>query len=717
MGMAAGQARLLSITSRMSDNELRAQLINNSKMRLATESSKVSENYVAALNNAQLMFTNYGPENAMSYQQLTFNSLTNYCQYNNQYALTNAAGQVLVSEADAANFLASDKDLNKFLECYRLSLDTTYFDQFKDNAFVSKFGTSYTGAELEAMYGTQGKNYLSILQSDEYFNFEDNLNTVQTLYETIYNNEDYISTVQKLINYNSISYDSDGNVLGSTINKTDYTSWKADVKHPENDYWDNGNNNPVTWIGVFSAYLSGLSEDNVIEPAFVDKVLNIIREAYLEVGGYYGIPKTSDFTVNNFTASNNKTYEYDPASKCLTLANGDKYKISYEKTIDPLTGDVTTNKYTISALDNKGNIITDDAGNKCETVIDLNAGQTYSSIDNGDIIIEASENQLNFIYTSGAPGPATGGVAHNHPNANYIERYEFTFNSSSGVTGCKNHYYGLTGRNDILFNALQSAMNLFEQNFVANSKIDTVMSKAIESKTSYDFMDEAKSLQDAVKALSEIFYGQGTTKSMSYTNFLSEAALIEALTDGTTDEKGYTPKGFKDGVLADSNIMQILILENLFDIYGEPNITWIDEKDNENHTGNASHKAQWYKNLFNRMMNGFKVLGNGLASSPEWIEFALESGLVTMEQVTDTDKWNSISYTNVSDITEQTNQNTVTIAEAEYQKAMNQIEAKDKQYDIELKNIDTEHNSLQTEYDSIKTAIDKNVERMFKMYS
>ena len=183
------------------------------------------------------------------------------------------------------------------------------------------------------------------------------------------------------------------------------------------------------------------------------------------------------------------------------------------------------------------------------------------------------------------------------------------------------------------------------------------------------------------------------------------------------DEKGYTPKGFKDGVLADSNIMQILILENLFDIYGEPNITWIDEKDNENHTGNASHKAQWYKNLFNRMMNGFKVLGNGLASSPEWIEFALESGLVTMEQVTDTDKWNSISYTNVSDITEQTNQNTVTIAEAEYQKAMNQIEAKDKQYDIELKNIDTEHNSLQTEYDSIKTAIDKNVERMFKMYS
>lgn len=39
MGMAASQARLLSITSRMADNELRAQIINNAKMRLTDDSS------------------------------------------------------------------------------------------------------------------------------------------------------------------------------------------------------------------------------------------------------------------------------------------------------------------------------------------------------------------------------------------------------------------------------------------------------------------------------------------------------------------------------------------------------------------------------------------------------------------------------------------------------------------------------------------------------
>ena len=55
MGLAASQARLLSITSRMADNELRSQIINNAKMRLTSESSQASEEYVDALNKTQLM--------------------------------------------------------------------------------------------------------------------------------------------------------------------------------------------------------------------------------------------------------------------------------------------------------------------------------------------------------------------------------------------------------------------------------------------------------------------------------------------------------------------------------------------------------------------------------------------------------------------------------------------------------------------------------------
>ena len=48
---------------------------------------------------------------------------------------------------------------------------------------------------------------------------------------------------------------------------------------------------------------------------------------------------------------------------------------------------------------------------------------------------------------------------------------------------------------------------------------------------------------------------------------------------------------------------------------------------------------------------------------------------------------------------------------------MTEIENQDKKYDQDLKKLDSEHSALQTEYDSIKTAIDKNIERTFKLYS
>ena len=104
MGMAASQARLLSITSRMSDNELRSQLINNAKMRLTTDSSKASEKYLAALNKTQLMFSNYNLQGESQYQQLTFNNLTAYSSYNDQYGLINKGGLSHIQKRRLASF-------------------------------------------------------------------------------------------------------------------------------------------------------------------------------------------------------------------------------------------------------------------------------------------------------------------------------------------------------------------------------------------------------------------------------------------------------------------------------------------------------------------------------------------------------------------------------------------------------------------------------------
>ena len=132
----------------------------------------------------------------------------------------------------------------------------------------------------------------------------------------------------------------------------------------------------------------------------------------------------------------------------------------------------------------------------------------------------------------------------------------------------------------------------------------------------------------------------------------------------------------------------------------------------------ATAEAEWYTNLFGKIEEcGYKTLEKGLASSTEWMKYALENGIGLIEQLNTVNGWNKITYNSCSDITEETNSQKVTLAEAQYNKAMNQIQAKDERFDLELKNIDTEHASLQQEYESVKKAMEQNVQRTFKLYS
>ena len=127
--------------------------------------------------------------------------------------------------------------------------------------------------------------------------------------------------------------------------------------------------------------------------------------------------------------------------------------------------------------------------------------------------------------------------------------------------------------------------------------------------------------------------------------------------------------------------------------------------------------------------NNYKELDENLINNAEWLQFALENGILTMEQASYSEKgsekypeigtydWTSIIYTNASDIKSQENETAIAVAEVKYKNAMTEIENQDKKYDQDLKKLDSEHSALQTEYDSIKSVIDKNVERSFKAFS
>lgn len=128
MGLSASQARLLSITQRLSDNELHSEILANSKMRLADESIIAKNNYLNALNSTKLQYTGFDGYGNANTVDLTFNSLMAYSEIKNQNILRNSNGQVLISDTDAYNYETS-ATMYEFLNKYGLYDTVDYANQ------------------------------------------------------------------------------------------------------------------------------------------------------------------------------------------------------------------------------------------------------------------------------------------------------------------------------------------------------------------------------------------------------------------------------------------------------------------------------------------------------------------------------------------------------------------------------------------------------------
>lgn len=709
MGMAAGQARLLSITSRMSDNELRAQIINNDKMRLATKSAQVSEAYTTALNEAQLMFTSYDKDNNSSYKELTFNALTAYNQYNNQYAISNSAGQLLVSETDAKNFQAADGDMNKFLKQYHLEQTTTYFEGLE----------KYQGANV-SYYDSNGKLIEGTANTGVVYNTGVTVDALDKNGEKVTKNVQVDSgiTAEELKKmYEGVGYESYDNIKASP-------------------YYYN-----------YSAALSNFTE---AKTNFETKAAEIMNNLFETIridsdGSKHSISDISKLLASATDTDNAKKYiklikdNAIPSLQKFSLKNDDVdayYAFMTKLLADALDGKASCETSNLTTNPDTGDEITLDGGFKLTKDSSGNwTAKFYETNEEGQLILGAAsqtvtvgtDGKLSFnngktgdekVSYEGIPVPVLNSAT---------GKYEIPSGTFSEIGELDVDDYKSIGQQviDSLINAMpntfDTSTNYFKKNWIydkTNNKISW-QPNGCEEANAADSVEYA-AYKDAAAELYETIYGEKMPPRFDENDFAKLADLneIEAL------GKRYNTPLKGDKLTQFANIKQVTLLDNIMNTYGEPTYDWIDTSarpgkiSDSSYNQNGSAKAQWYENLFNKMKtSGYKVLHDGLASSAEWMQFAFESGLVCLEQVDSNNNWNTTTYTNCSDITEQTNNAAITKAEAEYNAAMAKIENKDKRYDLELKNIDTEHNSLQTEYDSIKTAIDKNIERTFKIYS
>ena len=712
MGMAASQARLLTITARLADNELRSQTINNAKMRLSTQSSQASENYINALNNATMKFSNYDVNGEAVSQNLTFNALTAYSSYNTQYGLANASGQLLVSESEAAMFKNAGGNLNKYLQAHGLEYTTTYFENIgamKNDAYPTPFN-NISVEDLKSYY----EQYSSFESSLELQNFQ---SSYKDFIKETANLNKAVSTAMKSYFVNSpvdtlnLGLDKDNNL---TVGNT-YTITSSSIESFKNAFKGTNSNNY--------------------------NIVKLKNEGLISETDY----KSLEAKINNIKYTSRTMHNADGTD---TTVNG----IQRADAIDLSAAEDTTASTITYTIDGDVKIVVDKSTGKVKSCEYTTGGQT------------ASESETN----SRTLGYAKAGTTIDDAIANGVSFKDFVNNLYYNETvdsETSNSFFSLTGdgteespyqafEGGIVNSTDTSKVKEF-YNDLADDIINSIMNSVNKEKFAQILIDKAgksNELKDMGIDLKAYIPGlENVTLAQQLTNYqTAKDTFLDTIFDGESknqvvedlqsnkvisyiDENGneqkvtVTPENLTDidfilQYLKQSNLTQsnsfntIIkqhIVETMIKNNGTPKYAWVDSNDTSN-KDNANTKAQWYTNLFKRMQQGYKAIENGLASSSQWMEYALESGIVTLEQVDKSYNWNSLDYKSCTKITEETDDAAVTKAEAEYNRAMNDIEAKDNIYDIELKNIDTEHTSLQTEYDVIKGVISKNIDRTFK---
>ena len=720
MGMAASQARLLTITARLADNELRSQTINNAKMRLSTQSSQASENYINALNNATMKFSNYDVNGEAVSQNLTFNALTAYSSYNTQYGLANASGQLLVSESEAAMFKNAGGNLNKYLQAHGLEYTTTYFENIgamKNDAYPTPFN-NISVEDLKSYY----EQYSSFESSLELQNFQ---SSYKAFIKETANLNKAVSTALKSYLVNSpvdtlnLGLDGDNITVGNT-----YTITSSSIEAFKNAFKGTNSNN---------YNIDKLKNDGLIS-----------ETDYKSLEAKINNIKYTERTMHNADGSDSKITGIQRADAIDLSSTEDKdagtitYTIDgdIQIVVDKATGNVKSCEYTSGGQTSSESKTNEDGSIETTSSRTLGYAQEKTSIDDAIKNGVSFKNFVNNLYynetvdseTSNSFFSLTGDGTEESP----YQAFEGGIYNSTDASEVKKYY------NDLADDIINSIMNSINKEKFAQILIDKAGKSNELKDMGIDLKAYIPGLENVTLAqqltnyqtakdtfLDTIFDGESknkvvedlqSNKVISYIDENGKEQKVTVTPENLTDID-FILQYLKQSNLTQSNsfntIIKQHIVETMIKNNGTPKYAWVDSNDTSN-KDNANTKAQWYTNLFKRMQQGYKAIENGLASSSQWMEYALESGIVTLEQVDKSYNWNSLDYKSCTKITEETDDAAVTKAEAEYNRTMNDIEAKDNIYDIELKNIDTEHTSLQTEYDVIKGVISKNIDRTFK---
>ena len=743
MGLSTSQARLLSITARLSDNELHSQQIANAKVRLADQTQEASREYVNSLDAQKLVFTTYDAKGNSKQVNLTPAIIYDYAEMKNQYGIVNNAGQLLVSTQDAKNYKES-KNVTEFIQKYGIELkyndsyndaiaaiygeeNISLFDSNNPNEYIE--GNTYYSYLSAKLNDINGAKFATL---DEYENLRTNVQNSMSDVSAIDNLDEedigyfqsYINSINNMPEFDEVPPDYD-EIVGDEPKKSDYITVKL--------------------LDDYEGYL-----DPLPDPDLFPYAVTLIKPACWNDTKIYNPSNPADpntlYNNQNMVLADYDIWHVEHVLAQYLWDGKSSYDVDNgTDQYDQITikGETITNKYTDWAWG-----ITSGGASSSSSLntVDPKGVQTILAKDaalgnNGNKLRERLRELYVQVLYKIQDAVANGDL----PSSYDIQDGTVTNNGKIAHATNKEisvSYYNLM--KDILQAVAEDIYQAGESdprwsdavaNYGAVKKANEDQNQAI--------ADENAARQKRNAAKDQLLDDQTELYNKKYDEYEERIEKYNEL------EAEYEAK--LDGFLNTTAKQWLTNVKFELDNYRR----FLSYIPNEYIINDADPKTQWYINLWHRM-NGasdenvnltvnannemvlgnttatsgpkWKILEDNLLKSSSWLQFALEQGLVTLEQVQRVDeaeddtgltnvKWASKIYTTCTDIQFVDDEAAIARAEAEYTRKLNDIEAKDKKYDSDIKKLDTEHNALQTEYESVKSVVDKNIERSFKAFS
>lgn len=753
MGLAASQARLLTLTSRKSDIEYRLMDIANQKLAMSRDSAKLSEDYSNAL-NAKLLTWDTADGGTTP---LTYNLLMTQ---NDQ----NSAGQFLISDSRGRVILNSDMvkklgltgttqsadagiDENLFLQKMMAPVTSTQAD-----AYINEInGTGATNQEIPlTSMATDFANVLSYATSD---------NVTQTY------NDDKLEAFKSAISV--ASADVDQEIKGLTATKTATGMTLAGVTDAQMDYLNNTDkwtalkldsagdtlidDNMKEKLGCEMTTVTKDTSGNIISTSTGTQKTTAVSASISGTVGGTGVSLDGSISAYSMAAAKNVAsvtdslttvgsngqssdgWNYDSANYGHCADNTDidspeHWNVAGTRTItfnDGTPAKTTGVVYCFGSF----------SGGKYGNLLEVR------SYDNPVSITDGYDHHSDFFSSTNVDwAKIVDASTKNEVNANSVIKFTTAngarttstdnYNSSGTKVSTTTAVYKPEGYSD-KYQELQYLVRLKRSLNAAQQMLNLYKGDG----------GNTEGAQIITAAISLVLNGgtannSGVGRTNEIENLLANgddtSGLTNSVTRLTTDAGNYTnyldynqDGAWKDTTCGASNY-QLLddngashFSENLTDLFSNYKTIRSNRSQTEQSTTLTNiSTANYYVNLWNAMNAQGWVLDTDMDKdvTGKGLQNKILNGSAYIYKHQDDGSW-SLTSTSTTDtpINTENDNNASTAAEAKYTAEKNKVDYKESQLDITMNNLDTERTAVDTEMESVQKIIDSNIKK-FKIF-